>query len=175
VYIERNPGHWARDPLSLDHSPQALRHALETGPYGRCVYRSDNDVVDHQVVLLTYANGLTASLTMQGGSPVEGRTLRIDGVRASLFGNEARNELELHDHRTGQCERIELVIPEGGHGGGDAGVMRDFVTALHTDERHVLTSAEDSLVSHLLAFAAEDARIGQRVINVDKYWSEVGV
>jgi hypothetical protein len=83
VYIERNPGDWARDPISLDHSPRALRRGLETGPYGRCVYRSDNDVVDHQVVLLRYANGFTASLTMQGASPVEGRTLRIDGMRAA--------------------------------------------------------------------------------------------
>ena len=44
-----NPGHWARDPCWLDHSPQALRRGLESGPYGRCAYRCDNNVVDHQV------------------------------------------------------------------------------------------------------------------------------
>ena len=124
--------HWARDPVSLDHSPQALLRGLETGPYGRCVYRSDNDVVDHQVVLLQFANGLSASLTMQGASPVEGRTLRIDGMRATLFGNEARKQLEVHDHRTGAVETLHPVFPENGHGGGDAGVMHDFLQALQT-------------------------------------------
>jgi predicted dehydrogenase len=173
VYIERNPGHWARDPISLDHSPQALRHGLETGPYGRCVYRSDNDVVDHQVVVLRYANGLTASLTMQGASPEEGRTLRIDGMRATLFGNEARKELEIHDHLTGRCERITPVVPEGGHGGGDAGVMHDFVESIRTDGRGVLTSAEESLVSHLLAFASEEARLTHQVIDTVDYWDRV--
>jgi predicted dehydrogenase len=173
VYIERNPGNWARDPVSLDHSPAALRHGLETGPYGRCVYRSDNDVVDHQVVALHYPNGLTATLTMQGASPVEGRTLRIDGMRATLFGNESRNELEVHDHLTGACERLASVVPEGGHGGGDAGVMHDFVTAVQSRGRGVLTSAHESLVSHLLAFAAEEARQNHATIDFASYRSSV--
>jgi predicted dehydrogenase len=174
IYIERDPGHWARDPVSLDHSPQALLRGLETGPYGRCVYRSDNDVVDHQVVLLQFASGLNASLTMQGASPVEGRTLRIDGMRATLFGNEARTELELHDHRTGHVETLHPVLPESGHGGGDAGVMHDFVQALQSGERHVLTSAADSLISHLLAFAAEEARVRQRVVDIRAYSGQLG-
>ncbi len=176
IYIERDPGHWARDPVSLDHSPQALRHGLETGPYGRCVYRADNDVVDHQVVLLHYARGLTASLTMQGASPVEGRTLRIDGMRATLFGNEARTQLEVHDHRTGSVETLHPALPKDGrgHGGGDAGVMHDFIQALQAGERHVLTSAADSLASHLLAFAAEEARISQHVLEMSAYQARVG-
>lgn len=174
IYIERDPGHWARDPVSLDHSPQALRHGLESGPYGRCVYRADNDVVDHQVVMLQYANGLTASLTMQGCSPVEGRTLRIDGMRATLFGNEARDQLEVHDHRTGKVETFQAMRPAGGHGGGDAGVLHDFAQALQSGERHVLTSAAESLVSHLLAFAAEDARVSQRVVDLGEYLVQVG-
>lgn len=174
IYVDRNPGAWARDPVSLDHSEEALRHALETGPYGRCVYHSDNDVVDHQVVMLRYANGLSATLTMQGCSPVEGRTMRIDGTRATLFGNESRKELELHDHLTGQCEELQIAVPESGHGGGDAGVLRDFAAAVASGGREVLTSAEESLVSHLLAFAAEEARTSQRVIKTDEYWAQVG-
>lgn len=175
IYVERNPGHWARDPVSLDHRPEALMHGLETGPYGQCVYRSDNDVVDHQVVLLQFASGLSASLTMQGASPVEGRTLRIDGMRATLFGNEARKQLEVHDHRTGAVETLQPVFPEGvGHGGGDAGVMHDFLQALQTGERHVLTSAADSLVSHLLAFAAEESRLNHEVVHVPAYLERVG-
>jgi predicted dehydrogenase len=169
IYIERDPGPWARDPVSLDHRPEALLEALKVGPYGRCVFRCDNDVVDHQVVTLSFPTGLSASLTMQGCSPVEGRTLRIDGMRATLLGNEARNTLELHDHLTGNTEILQPTVPEAGHGGGDAGVMRDFLHALRADQTNVLTSASESLVSHLLAFAAEEARVTQQVLDFEAY------
>jgi predicted dehydrogenase len=174
LYIEHDPGQWARDPVSLDHSPDALLHGLETGPYGRCVFRSDNDVVDHQVVLFQFPTGLNASLTMQGASFVEGRTLRIDGMRATLLGNEARNVLEVHDHLTDSVEAVRPVIPGGGHGGGDGGVISDFVRALRSSEPRVLTPADESLVSHLLAFAAEEARISQTVVDFDAYWNQAG-
>ena len=132
------------------------------------------NVVDHQLVLLQFADGLTASLTMHGASLVEGRTLRIDGMRATLFGNEARTQLEVHDHLTGRVETLHPVLPPSGHGGGDAGVLHDFLQTLQKGQRQVLTSAADSLLSHLLAFAAEDARLTKRVIDVDAYWAQVG-
>jgi len=174
VYIERDPGRWARDAVSLDNSPAALRRALETGPYGRCVFRSDNDVVDHQVVLLRFGNGLTATLTMHGASHVEGRTLRIDGLRASLFGNEPRNELRLEEHQTGRTETIQPGAPGGGHGGGDVGIMRAFLDTLRGDGRPALTSAAEALDSHLLAFAAEEARVTRRVVDTSHYWQLFG-
>jgi predicted dehydrogenase len=174
IYIDHDPGIWARDPVSLDHTPEALWRSLETGPYGRCVFRSDNDVVDHQVVMLGFDSGLNATLTMQGASPVEGRTLRIDGMRATLFGNESRQELAIHDHLTGSVERLTAAVAAGGHGGGDAGVMRDFVTSLSSEDPRVLTSARESLLSHLLAFAAEHARTSHTLVDVGEYAASVG-
>jgi hypothetical protein len=60
-------------------------------------------------------------------------------------------------------------MPASGHGGGDAGVLHDFVQAVQSGERRVLTSASESLVSHLLAFAAEEARLSHDVVDVTEY------
>ena len=143
--------------------------ALETGQYGRCVYRSDNDVVDHQVVLMRFVGGLSVSLTMQGSSHVEGRTIRIDGTRATLLANESRAEIEIHDHRTNTAERITRPRGVGGHGGGDDGLMRAFVGAIDGDRGAVLTSAREAVASHLMAFAAEQARVTGEAVDLVRY------
>lgn len=169
LYLGGIVGQFALTAASLDRSPEGIRHAIETGPYGRCVFRCDNDVVDHQVVVLELDGGLSVSLTMQGASHVEGRTVRIDGLRATLLANQARNEIVVADHRTGQQEIIHPAQGIGGHGGGDEGVIRAFLDGLRHDTRAVLTSGRESLESHLIAFAAEEARTTRTVVTMAAY------
>ena len=172
VYLDRlreNPASFSIAAVTLDRTPEGVMRALETGPYGRCVYRSDNDAVDHQVVLLHFAGGLSVSLTMQGSSHLEGRTIRIDGTRATLLANEARAEMEIHDHRTATMERIATRKGVGGHGGGDEGLMRAFVGAIQGDRAAVLTSARESVASHLMAFAAERARLQREAVDMEAF------
>jgi predicted dehydrogenase len=177
VYLDLlrdNPGGVAITAVTLDQTPDGLMRALETGPYGRCVYRSDNDVVDHQVVLMRFAGGLSVSLTMQGASHIEGRTIRIDGTRATLLATESRAEIEVHDHRTGNMELIERPRGVGGHGGGDDGLMRAFVAALQGGQTAaVLTSAREAVASHLMAFAAEQARRTGKAVDMDSFRSSL--
>jgi predicted dehydrogenase len=164
---------WPISVLGEDTSVEGRLEALRTGPYGRCVYHCDNDVVDHQVVSMELGNGGSAVLVMHGHSHREGRTLRYDGTRATLRGCYYANEqeLEVHDHLTG---KVELLRPEvgavrgSGHGGGDAGLMRGFVGAVRGDE-DARTTARESLESHLMAFAAEEARVEGSVIAMDDF------
>ncbi len=176
VYLGRlreNPASFAVAAITLDRTKEGVMRALETGPYGRCVYRCDNDVVDHQVVLMRFAGGLSVSLTMQGSSHLEGRTIRMDGTRATLLANEARGEVEIHDHLTGQVERTARPRGVGGHGGGDDGIMRAFVAALRGGGAGVLTSARESVASHLMAFAAEHARVTGDAVDMERYRQSV--
>lgn len=167
--LEENPGSFAISAITLDPTPEGVMRALETGPYGRCVYRSDNDAVDHQVVLMRFAGGLSVSLTMQGSSHTEGRTIRMDGMRATLLATESRGLIEIHDHLTGETERITRPPGVGGHGGGDEGLMRAFVGAIRGDRAGVLTSARESVASHLMAFAAEQARVSGKAVDMEAF------
>ena len=59
----------------------------------------------------------------------------------------------------------------GGHGGGDAGLMAAFVRALRPElgDAGGLTTSRESLESHLMAFAAEDARVKGGIVSMDEF------
>ena len=151
---------WPLSVLTTDVSVGGLRVALETGPYGRCVYACDNDVVDHQEVLLEFDDGVTASFTMSGFAGGE-RTTRIVGTRGELFGDG--QIIRVTNYASEEVEEIKpppLEGPMTGHGGGDGRLMRCFVEALLTgDSSHIRSGPEETLASHRLVFAAERDRL----------------
>ncbi len=164
---------WPISTISEDTSLEARRSALESGPWGRCVYHCDNDVVDHQVVNMELESGVSASMVMHGHSHREGRTMRYDGTRATLIGHfyVGDQEIQIHDHLTGKVEVIRPALgalASAGHSGGDAGLMAAFVLST-LDRSQALTTARESLQSHLMAFAAEEARMNGTVVHMDEY------
>jgi putative SOS response-associated peptidase YedK len=115
---------------------------------------------------------------MHGHSHREGRTLRIDGTKATLRGQfyPYQQEIEIHHHLSGATERIALPPPSSpstGHGGGDDRLMDAFCQAVREGGR-TLTTARASLESHLMAFAAERARKHHCVVRMDAYrrWAQ---
>lgn len=164
---------WPRSVVSENPGDgQGLLKALREGPYGRCVYHCDNDVVDQQVVTMEFPSGISASLTMHGHSHEEGRTLRIDGSQASLLAKFSfhRSFIEIHDHRSLEVKiiRFPSTIEQVGHGGGDTGIMRDFVRNIQDQQKASIT-ARDSLESHFMAFAAEKSRLDQTRIYMAQF------
>lgn len=168
LYLTEYTG-WPVSTISLDTSLEARLRALQEGPYGRCVYRCDNDVVDHQVIAMEFERDVTVTFTMHGHSHQEGRTMRYDGSRGTLRGATAEDELIVYDHVSGRKDVIRPGQIAGGHGGGDTGLMNAFVAAVRNPHREVLSSARASLQSHLLAFAAEEARLTGRVVDMTEY------
>lgn len=154
---------WPLSVLTDDVSEQGVLEALRSGPYGRCVYACDNDVVDHQVVNMEFEGGTTASFTMTGFTPAGHRQTRVFGTRGSIDGDGVH--LTVHDFVTGRSETLDTRPPGdatagGGHGGGDAGLMDAFLTAVETRDRaSILSSPRESLHSHLIAWAAERSRL----------------
>lgn len=164
---------WPKSVITNEVTPENVMEALKEGPYGRCVYYCKNDVVDHQVVSMQFERGTSVTLTMHGHSHLEGRSTRIEGSKATLFGYFGMDgdRIEIHDHLTGTQTRYDTQ-PEGdsGHGGGDEGLMAAFMSALRSNKETVaLTTARTSLESHLMAFAAEDARLEEKVVRMEDY------
>ncbi|HUE66888.1 MAG TPA: Gfo/Idh/MocA family oxidoreductase [Candidatus Acidoferrum sp.] len=153
---------WPLSVVTTDLTEPGVRHALRDGPYGRCVYTSDNDVADHQVVTIEFEGGVLATLTMSAFTPVARRRTRIMGTRGFLEGDG--QQLAFTDFITREVETFDQLDPgadpEDGHGGGDVGVMRAFVDAVSVGDSSLVRSGpRESLESHLMAFAAERSRL----------------
>ena len=158
LYLDMERTGWPVDVITTDLSFEGRRKALEEGPYGRCVYHCDNDVVDRQVVNMEFENGGVATFTMTGLSADFFRELKIFGTEGQLRANMGTKEIVLH--RFGEEPRtvpVAIDPEESGHGGGDYGIMADFLRILR-EGGESRTGAEISLQSHLICFAAERSR-----------------
>jgi len=164
---------WPISVIAQDPTPENIMSALKDGPYGRCVYRCDNDVVDHQVVSMQFEEGASVTLTMHGHSHTEGRYTRIQGSRAELIAEfgYGGSWVEVNHHRDDQRQRFDTSAhPGSGHGGGDDLLVTSFLNSIRGQpDDGVSTTARQSLESHLMAFAAEDARVNESVVRMKEY------
>jgi predicted dehydrogenase len=161
---------WPLRVLTPDPTPESVAEALRTGPYGRCVWACDNDVVDHQVVTLEFDGDVTATFTMTAFTTDRPRTTSIFGTLGELHCDA--DTIRVTDFRTLGIEEIHVAAPAGdpllsGHSGGDAGLMAAFAGAVATrDPAWIGESAAQALAAHELVFAAERARLERRVVEL---------
>lgn len=149
---------WPLDIITDDFTEAGLNRALREGPYGRCVYACDNDVVDHQTVNFLFDNDVSGTFISEEG---RGRETEFFGTHGSIWGNTAVIKVHCFNGETYEYDMTETNgMLDGGHLGGDAGLIHDFIEALRFEDASRLTSSpEVSLTSHLMAFAAEESRL----------------
>ncbi|GAA3754049.1 putative dehydrogenase [Spinactinospora alkalitolerans] len=170
-FLDEGRTGWPLDVLTPEPTRESVFRALREGPYGRCVYHCDNDAVDHQVVSLEFTGGATATFTMTAFNRARPRETSIYGTHGELFCDGTR--ITHYDFLTDSTELIDVAAAndgmiESGHGGGDGGLLASFLPAVAAgDPAMVATSGEDALHSHLLVFAAEQARLEGRVVHFD--------
>ncbi|WP_284285378.1 Gfo/Idh/MocA family protein [Alicyclobacillus fastidiosus] len=103
---------WPSKVVSLEPTLEARMNALRNGPYGRCVYRCDNDVVDHQVVNLLFDNEVTVNFTMTAFTHQISRSFKIMGTTGELRGHSLKNDIEIQ-HFSGEYEKIRPQQVQG--------------------------------------------------------------
>ncbi|MCH6267259.1 Gfo/Idh/MocA family protein [Neobacillus citreus] len=172
-YLGEGKG-WAKK-FTEDHTNEGIIKALNETPYGKCVYRSDNNVVDHQVVNMEFADGATATFSMCGFTREQTRIVQIMGTKGEIRGNMEENKISIFDFLTKQETVIHFDRPIGGHGGGDQGIMRTFLREIQFGNNEGgVSSAAASVRSHLMAFAAEESRLHEgQSINIDNYYQSL--
>ncbi len=147
---------------------EAILKAVQEGPYGRCVFHCDNDVVDHQFVQMTFANGVKASLLMTGFTAGSGRIMKFYGTTGEIVFDEERGVIEVKPFGSPANVIAVNTLGEKGysHGGGDYGLISALYEILRS-ENSTATSLAASIESHLIGICAEESRkAGGKLVRV---------
>ncbi len=140
----------------------ALIKALREGPYGRCVFACDNNVVDHQLSDFVFKNGVKASLLMTAFTANGGRNIRFCCTLGGLVLDEESGYIAVKPFGASQ-RAIDIKSlggdANGGHGGGDYGIIEALYAALNGNNAAGVTTLEQSIESHLMALRAEQSRL----------------
>ena len=142
-------------------------NALKDGPYGRCVYACDNDVADNQVVLMEFEGKVSATLHISAFSNDMCREVRVRGSLGEIIANESKNQIILRPFGK-PAKNISYKSAAGGHGGGDSGIINDFIEIIENRNKGVKsrTSIENSVISHAFAAAAEISRKQNKTLDI---------
>lgn len=161
---------WPVNVLTPEVTDETLTEALKNGPYGRCVYNCDNDVVDNQVVNMIFEDGSTAQMTMTGFNFHSGRITRIFGSHGEIITDSEVVTVRYFLDNSARTIDSNTANDGGiltGHGGGDMGIIENFVKAVaDNDPSLILTGIDETLESHLMVFAAEESRRNNTVCEV---------
>ena len=95
------------------------------------------------------------------------------GTKGEIRADSGRDRIEVNAF-TGESKTYEKVSSESdgfGHGGGDVGIIRDFLTLMEGgDEPLYLTDINETIESHVIALAAEESRSrGGALVNTARF------
>ena len=174
--IYNQPGGWSSVfdfPDDTSKHKEYLLEQLKTTNYGRCVYRMENDQPDHYVTSMEFEDEITANFSMEAFTSYHGRRTRIMGSHGDITGD--MTEFTHTDFLTGTITKWDISIDEdknsgyqgSGHGGGDWGLVTDFINAVKKQDPNLLTSTIDASVeSHIMGFMAEKSRKTKQTIPI---------
>ncbi len=156
---------WPLSQVAETPTREKILKSLETTNWGKCVFKSDNNVVDHQFTTIKLEKGTIATLTMIGFSNDGGRQTHCYGTKGEVYLDEQRRTIEVSIF--GQKKKTiyfdDLSKDFSGHGGGDNEMMREFVDYLNSESSTITSSIDLSVDSHIMAFASEYSRLNNSV------------
>ncbi len=156
-----------------------VMQALKTTDYGLCVFRANNDVVDHQTVNFEFEGGITSTLTMNAFN-FGGRYIRLFGTKGELYANMEDEEITVNLFEGKQQRKIKSAgISDSilsGHGGGDIGIIMELYDYMSDSyDGYCAADIDISVKNHLIGFAAEEARRNGTVVDVDRFFGGYGI
>lgn len=175
LYVD-DKGDWFRCAATKEIHPtdEQVIDAMWNTQYGKCVYKCNNNVVDHQTVNLKFGDDVYVDFAMSAFTR-GGRVLRIMGTKGEITAAMDGNKIEVFSFITRQtrvhdCDAVatgEMIT--GGHGGGDEGIIFALRNFLNGDISKSICSVRESCDNHMISFAAEESRLTGKSVKLNEF------
>lgn len=138
-------------------------------------FLTDKDIVDNQVVIMEYANGVRATFHTNLNAGIPERRFYILGSKGALRGdmNDYRIELGLIGFGMKKEELFSESASSEGHGGADTTLCCHWADLLSGKASRPLSTVRDGLESALTCFAIEEARKTGTIVDLKRYWDSL--
>ena len=162
----------------INPTKEDLIDVMKNTQYGKCVFKCDNDVVDHQTVNLKFGDDVYVDFAMSAFTK-GGRFIRIMGTKGEIVASMEGNKVEVYNFltkttRVHDCQSSSLNADiTGGHGGGDSGIIYALRETLNGVKLKSVCDITESCENHMISFAAEKSRLsGGILINMEDFDGE---
>lgn len=149
--------------MTEEPTEENIKKKIVGTDYDRCVFNCDNNVCDHQSVIMKFSSGAVATHTLSAFSQNVYRKIHIQGTLGELYGtfDEYENVVEIRkfDGSSKTIDTNKFKYEDSPHGGGDAAFMHEVYAVLNGADSISITSIEQSILSHKIAFFAEKSRL----------------
>jgi predicted dehydrogenase len=169
-FIPENERHIARLKTKDDRIP--YRHFLSvTGPDP---FIAEKDIVDNQVAIMEFANGIRATFHTNCNAGLPERRMYILGTEGAIRADVIKGTIEVC--RIGFDEEIQLINTgvKGGHGGGDKVLTVHWDSGM-TENTSPDAGLEDGLFSAVACFGIDESLRSGQVISLAPIWSQLNV
>jgi len=143
-------------------------------PHRRSPFDGQGDILDNQVVVLEYANGVRGTFHANCNAGIPERRFYICGSEGSVRGDLLSGQIEVQ--KIGwdtKREKIE-TFGAGSHGGGDEVMAKALVETL-LQGAPPLTSVEEGIRAAVVAFGIDQAADENRVIDLQEMWKQAAI
>jgi predicted dehydrogenase len=176
LYVD-DKGDWFRCAATkvIHPTDEQVIEALWNTQYGKCVYKCNNNVVDHQTVNMKFGDDVYVDFAMSAFTR-GGRVIRIMGTKGEINATMDGEKIEVYNFITRKSRMHDCnsnATGEGitsGHGGGDEGIVYALRELLNGNPSKSICSVGESADNHMISFAAEQSRLeGGRLIEMDTF------
>lgn len=158
IYLRQ--GDWLRHFRHTDRL--SIERELQTGTFGRCVYRAGNDLWDNQVLSMQMENGVSVSFSLNAFTTQSRRSTHLMGSHGEILVGEDFDRVVVRKFLDGS----ELVfdfsdLPQELHSGADWVIVEQFAQAVATgDSSSLAISLDRAVESHRIAFNVNTLVVG---------------